>query len=341
MNTESTGRSRKPLLNLENLRQLVAFADCGTLSAAAKKCHVSQPTLTRTMQMVEEDFGVPLFIRSKNKIELNETGLLAVQNARNVLSSAESTYNIVRAFDKAKRTIQIEACAPAPLWSLIPRLTGRFPEMSLTSEIVAKSDKIIEDILEDACSLGVVLYPVEENGIFCCKYMDEKLYICLPADHEIIALSHQTTSDAMSRRSPNVHASMPARLTETRKKAAVTFDDIDGYNCLLRSQLGFWSELVYRKMPSSKFLVQADDFAMEELTRSTELPYFVTDVSSAEKGLAKDRIILPIEDEEACVSYYLITKDKSLYNYLGTDKLLTSTAAITLSPLGLPIKPIA
>ena len=282
MNTENTERSRKPLLNLENLRQLVAFADCGTLSAAAKKCHVSQPTLTRTMQMVEEDFGVPLFIRSKNKIELNETGLLAVQNARNVLSSAESTYNIVRAFDKAKRTIQIQSCAPAPLWSLIPRLTGRFPEMSLTSEIVAKSDKIIENVQEDACSLGVVLYPVEEDEIFCRKYLDEKLSICLPADHEIIAL----------------------------KKTAVTFDDIDGYNCLLRSQLGFWSELVYRKMPSSKFLVQADDFAMEELTKNTELPYFVTDVSSVEKGLAKDRTVLPIEDEEACVSYYLISKDK-------------------------------
>ena len=270
------------MLNLENLRQLIAFADCGTLSAAAQKCHVSQPTLTRTMQMVEDDFGVPLFIRSKNKIELNETGMLAVQNARNVLSSAESTYNIVRAFDKARRTIQIQSCAPAPLWSLIPKLTGRFPEMSLTSEIVAESEKIIENIRNDHCSVGVVLYPVDEEDLLCRKYMDEKLSICLPADHEII----------------------------TRQKTVVTFDDINGYNCLLRSRLGFWSELVYRKMPSSKFLVQADDFAMEELTRNTGLPFFVTDVSSAEKGLAKNRVVLPIEDEEACASYYLISKDK-------------------------------
>ena len=282
MNTENVERSRKPLLNLENLRQLIAFADCGTLSAAAKKCHVSQPTLTRTMQMVEEDFGVPLFIRSKNKIELNETGMLAVQNARNVLSSAESTYNIVRAFDKAKRTIQIQSCAPAPLWSLIPRLTGRFPEMSLTSEIIAESDKIIENIQDDICNVGVVLYPIEEEDLLCRKYMDEKLSICLPASHEVAAL----------------------------KKAAITFEDIDGYNCLLRSQLGFWSELVYRRMPSSKFLVQADDFAMEELIKSTELPFFVTNISVIDREIDDNRVILPIDDDEASVSFYLISKDK-------------------------------
>ena len=270
------------MLNLENLRQLVTFADCGTLSAAAKKCHISQPTLTRTMQMVEDDFGVPLFIRSKNKIELNETGLLAVQNARNVLSSAESAYNIVRAFDKSMRTIQIQSCAPAPLWSLIPMLTRRFPEMSLTSEIIAESENIIHAIREGACSLGVVLYPIEDEELLCRKYMEEKLSICLPAGHELVG----------------------------QKKAAVTFEDLDGYNCLLRSHLGFWSELVYRRMPASKFLVQTDDFAMEELTRNTELPFFVTDVSSTEKGLAENRVVLPIEDEEASVSYYLVSKDK-------------------------------
>ena len=286
MNTEIYKRSHKTLLNLENLRQLVAFADCGTLSAAAIKCHVSQPTLTRTMQIVEDDFGVPLFKRSKNKIELNDTGLLAVQNARNVLSSAESTYNIVRAFDKAKRTIQIEACAPAPLWSLIPGLTGRFPEMTLTSEIIAESEKIIENIRENICSIGVVLYPVEEEGLLCRKYMEEKLFICLPVGHELVE----------------------------QKKTAVTFEDLNGYNCLLRSHLGFWSQLVYRKMPASKFLVQADDFAMEELTRNTGLPFFVTDVSSTEKNTAKDRIVIPITDAEASVSYYLVSKDK---RYMG------------------------
>lgn len=35
------------------------------------------------MQHVERDFGVPLFIRGKNKLELNETGIEAVRYAKN------------------------------------------------------------------------------------------------------------------------------------------------------------------------------------------------------------------------------------------------------------------
>ena len=56
------------MLNLLELEQLAAFADWGTLSKAAEQLHISQPTITRTMQHLEEEFGVPLFSRSKNKM---------------------------------------------------------------------------------------------------------------------------------------------------------------------------------------------------------------------------------------------------------------------------------
>lgn len=62
------------MLDLNELEQFVQFADNKTLSKTAEKMHISQPTLTRTMKSVEEKFGVELFVRGKNKIELNETG---------------------------------------------------------------------------------------------------------------------------------------------------------------------------------------------------------------------------------------------------------------------------
>ena len=56
------------MLNLEELEQLIAFDEFGTLSKAAEYLHISQPTITRTMQHVEESFGVALFHRGKNRI---------------------------------------------------------------------------------------------------------------------------------------------------------------------------------------------------------------------------------------------------------------------------------
>lgn len=69
------------MIDLNELSQLVAFADLGTLSRVAEEFHISTPSITRSMQHLEEASGVPLFLRGKNKIELNETGKMAVAAA--------------------------------------------------------------------------------------------------------------------------------------------------------------------------------------------------------------------------------------------------------------------
>jgi dihydroorotase len=61
-------------------------------------------------------------------------------------------------------------------------------------------------------------------------------------------------------------------------------------------------------MPSSKFLIQTDSDAFEELKAKTTLPYFLTDVSMDIREFPKGRKIIPLTDEEATVTYYLICR---------------------------------
>ncbi len=53
------------MLDSNEPEQPVIFADMGILSLAAEKLHISQPTITRMMQHLEEVFGVSLFVRGK------------------------------------------------------------------------------------------------------------------------------------------------------------------------------------------------------------------------------------------------------------------------------------
>ena len=106
------------MIDLYELRQLVEFADLGTLSRVAEEFHISTPSVTRSMQHLEDAFGVPFFTRGKNRIELNDTGDMAVDRARKLLREAEQTVQQVRDFDQRQRTIIIRSCAPAPLWEL-------------------------------------------------------------------------------------------------------------------------------------------------------------------------------------------------------------------------------
>ena len=116
------------MIDLYELRQLTAFADLGTLSKVAEEFHISTPSVTRSMQHLEDAFGVPLFIRGKNRIELNDTGNTAVEYARKLLTEAEQAVAQVRAFDQRQRTILVKSCAPAPLWELLKALNAAQPE---------------------------------------------------------------------------------------------------------------------------------------------------------------------------------------------------------------------
>ena len=69
-------------MELYQLRQLIAFAECGNLSKSAETVHTSQSALSRAMKNLEDELGVPLFSRTKNSIALTETGSLAARCAK-------------------------------------------------------------------------------------------------------------------------------------------------------------------------------------------------------------------------------------------------------------------
>ena len=98
------------MFELHQLEQLITVAECGTLSAAAEKLHLSQPALSRSMQKLEAELQVPLFTRHKNKIELNENAEMAVDYARKILWQSQDMIDHLRAFDLSRRTIRVGSC---------------------------------------------------------------------------------------------------------------------------------------------------------------------------------------------------------------------------------------
>ena len=56
------------------LEELVTFASEKTLAKTAEKLNVTQPTVTRGMQKLEDELGIQLFDRQPNRIVLTDTG---------------------------------------------------------------------------------------------------------------------------------------------------------------------------------------------------------------------------------------------------------------------------
>lgn len=271
------------MLNLEELSQLVTFADCGTLSKAAEILHISQPTITRTMQHIEETFGVSLFDRTKNRIVINQVGAQAVEYARKLLAQADEAVQTVQAFDRRLHTISVESCAPAPLWDLIPRLSELHPDNTVSSRILADLNQIIHDVASKQCDIGILPYPCPDASELLLEdiaYFTENLSVCVPKNHTLAS------------------------------RTVLTFEQLNGFNCLLRDQLGFWGDLCNQKMPASRFLVQTKEFEFQELVRTSSLLCFTTNCFRGDRSLYKDRAIIPITDPEANVTFHLISRAK-------------------------------
>ena len=264
------------MFELYQLEQLLAVAECGTLSNAADRLHISQPALSRSMQRLEAELKVPLFLRHKNRVELNENGRLAVEYAQQIVGQSRSMISRIQAFDRSQRTILIGSCAPVPLWEIPPVLSGLYPDMTISSEI-RENGVLLQGLRDNVYQLIVLPFPVEESGITCVKYGEEHLFFSLPPAHPLSG------------------------------RKALYMKDLNGETMLLRNRLGFWRDIADRKMPDTRFLEQ-EDIAFEELVRSSALPNFVTDVVLRREGNPTNRVNIPILDEEANVTYYCLCK---------------------------------
>lgn len=271
------------MIDLQQLKQLVTISDCGTLSKAAESLFISQPALSRSMQRMEEDLNVTLFDRLKNKIELNENGKLAVDFARKILTDFNYYMDSIKAFDKSKRNISVGACAPAPMWELIPDLSQQFPDKTVTTAI-ADNDKLFKGLISGDYHIIITSTQLDSSDYVSVKFKEEHLNICVPYYHKLAT-----------------------------KTSGVTFEEMDGISMLLFEQIGSW-EKVLKHLPNTRFIVQTDRNTFNDLIEESLLPVFATNLSAKYFGELPYRVVIPILEEDATDTFYIsvLKKNKHL-----------------------------
>ena len=262
------------------LEGLLAFRDTGTLSAASEKLHLSQPALSRSMRKLEDILDVTLFERQKNKISLNENGIMAADYAAKILDQEKEMVERIRAYDRSRHTITLGACAPAPIFMLTPILSQTYADMTIASEI-KREDTLLRGLSDNTYQIIVLTQPAESDELESIRWQSEHLYITLPPAHPLAG------------------------------RIGVHLRELNGQTMLLYSQIGFWYDLCMEKMPEARFLMQDEYTALGELVQASALPAFSTNLVRNDDERHMNRVFIPILDSEARVDYYCIFKKKS------------------------------
>lgn len=270
------------MIEIYLLEHLLAFHEYGTLSSAAEHLNIAQPSLSRSMQKLETILNVALFDRQKNRIALNETGKLAVQYAKRILDTETEMVRHIRAFDRSRHTLTIGSCAPGPLMELLPKATGTFPNMTVSS-VIDTEDGLIQGLENSDYSFIILPNPVDREDLYCQECCTEHLYLSVTPFHP--AASYQE----------------------------VSFQDMDGQNFIMYAHVGFWEDIVREKMPHSKFFKQENLDTVSELTRYSDLPSFSSSITlKTMQHRHHDRVHVPFSDKESYAAFWLICNKENL-----------------------------
>lgn len=84
------------ILDVKQLRYFIAIAEEGSLSAAAQRVNVAQPSLSQHVLSLERDLGVKLLERSPRGVSLTQAGEVLLSHAREIVSALENAVEAVR-----------------------------------------------------------------------------------------------------------------------------------------------------------------------------------------------------------------------------------------------------
>ena len=82
---------------LQQLRYVIQVAESGSLTAAAEKLFVAQPSLSKAVSELEREMDITIFTRSRTGVVPTEEGMRFLSRARQVIEQADLLEEIGRA----------------------------------------------------------------------------------------------------------------------------------------------------------------------------------------------------------------------------------------------------
>ena len=178
-----------------NLRHLAVFhgiAKAGSVNAAARLLHTSQPAVSRELRTLEDRLGVPLFDRLPRGMRLTEAG-------RTLLGYAERIFGLEQAAERAVRELAdleggelaIGASNTLGIYLLPPVVAAfhiRYPKVSLSLDI-SNTQEIVRGVLESRFALGFVEGRVQDEALEVKEFHRDRIVAVVAPGHSLAKAS--------------------------------------------------------------------------------------------------------------------------------------------------------
>ncbi|WP_186319088.1 LysR family transcriptional regulator [Streptomyces sp. SAJ15] len=176
-------------MELRLLRYAVTVADEGSVSAAARRLHMTQPTLSRQLRELERQLGTVLFARDGRTLVPTAAGTALVDRARRVLAEAGRLREDVDAAAQGRTgrlTVTFSGSGiNGPLGAALGRLHTDLPDLDLRLVESFDDQAMSQGVLDGRYDLAVQRLPLASGELTATAWWSEPLSVFLPATHPL------------------------------------------------------------------------------------------------------------------------------------------------------------
>ncbi len=180
------------MMNLKDLKYLVALADTGHFGKAAERSFVSQPTLSAQLKKLEQYLGVKLVERQPKNVQLTEVGKQIVVRARRMLDEGDEIIALARnntdPFAGKLKLALIPTIGPYLLPRVMQKLRKALPHLGLML-YEHQTEALLKRLRDGEIDLGIMALPIAQGGLEVRKLYEEAFTVALPTNHPLAAKS--------------------------------------------------------------------------------------------------------------------------------------------------------
>jgi len=185
-------------MTITQLSYVLAVAEEQNFTKAAKKCYVTQPTLSMQIQKLEDELDILIFDRGKKPIELTEVGKKIVHQARNIVNESFRIQDIV---DQQKGFIGGEfrlGIIPTIMPTLLPMFLNTFLKKHSKVKLIIEeltTEEIILRLNEGHLDAAIAATPLENDTIKERPLFYEPFTAYIPDNHRLSIKKKIETTD--------------------------------------------------------------------------------------------------------------------------------------------------
>ena len=188
-------------VTLDQLQILIAVADYGSFSAAARRVHRVQSAVSQSIQSLEDALQLQLFDRSQKLPRLTDAGQAILSDARRVVGNTDALRARARSLSSTAETevlLAIEQVFPNEiLISSLREFHDRFPSVSVT--LLGDGLGAPEESLEEGVASTAIYSPVWEgkSGIEMSFFGNIPITVVAASTHDLARLRSSISKEQL------------------------------------------------------------------------------------------------------------------------------------------------